>query len=144
MEAGLEHLGRGTTEHADVLLIIVEPYYRALEAGRHTKELASELGIPRIYALANKIRSEAEETAVRAFCRQHDMSLIATIPFDEQIWLAEAQGVGVVDADPDGPFVTAIRELVRKLDEVESEDWNPRLHSHRQHAPQRTTMNEEL
>lgn len=46
MEAGLEHLGRGTVEHVDVLLIVVEPYYRALEAGMRIRDLAAQLHIP--------------------------------------------------------------------------------------------------
>jgi len=117
MEAGLEHLGRGTTEHADVLLIVIEPYYRALEAGRRVQKLAIELGIPRIYAVANKIRSEADETAVHTFCSQHDMPLIATIPFDEHILTAEANGVGMIDANPDGPFVTAVAKLIIQIDQ---------------------------
>src|SRR5437763_16097885 len=31
MEASLEHLARGTVRHADVLLVVTEPYYRSLE-----------------------------------------------------------------------------------------------------------------
>lgn len=118
MEAGLEHLGRGTTEHADALLIVVEPYYRALEAGRRIRELATELGIPRIYAIANKIRSEADATAVSTFCQQHNMPLIATIPFDEQILTAEANGIGMIDANPEGAFVTAVATLMKQLDKT--------------------------
>ena len=34
MEAGLEHLKRGTLEHADTLLVVVEPYFKSLETGR--------------------------------------------------------------------------------------------------------------
>lgn len=119
MEAGLEHMGRGTTEHADALLIVMEPYYRALEAGQRIRNLAIDLGIPRIFAVANKIRTETEETAVAAYCRQHDIPLLASIPYDEQLITAEMNGRTILDANPDSPFVQAINRLVNQLfDEV--------------------------
>lgn len=115
MEAGLEHMGRGTTEHADALLIVLEPYYRALEAGQRIKQLALDLGIPRIYAIANKIRTEAEATAVRTYCQQHELPLLAIIPFDEEIITAEVNGRTILETQPDSPFVQAINDLVSKL-----------------------------
>lgn len=115
MEAGLEHLGRGTVEHADALLILIEPYYRALEAGRRMCELAAELGVPRIYAVANKIRVPDEETAVRAFCDQHGLRLLAALPFDDRARNAEADGLALLDADPDGPLARGIAGLAAAL-----------------------------
>ena len=115
MEAGLEHLGRGTVEHADALLVVVEPYYRALEAGRRIQQLAVELGVPRIYVVANKIRTEAEEEAVRTFCSRHQLQLLGTLPFDEQVRLAEAEEKGLLDIAPSPPLVTAIGNLLDTL-----------------------------
>lgn len=115
MEAGLEHMGRGTTEHADALLIVMEPYYRALEAGQRIKQLAVDLGVPRIYAIANKIRTEAEATAVRTYCQQHDIPLLATIPYDEGIITAEINGRTILDTQPDSFFVQAVNGLVIRL-----------------------------
>lgn len=115
MEAGLEHLGRGTIEHADALLTVVEPYYRALETGRRVQALALELGVPRVYTIANKIRGQAEEAAVSAYCRQNDLILIATIPYDEQVLQAEVSNSTPLDADPNGPFTKAIATLAETL-----------------------------
>ncbi len=42
MEAGLEHLKRGTARNVDMMLIVAEPYYRSLEAAMRTHELAEE------------------------------------------------------------------------------------------------------
>ena len=58
MEAGLEHLSRGTAEHADVMLIVVEPYFRSLDTGSRAADLARELGIRTIYFVANKVRND--------------------------------------------------------------------------------------
>lgn len=116
MEAGLEHLGRGTLENADALLIVVEPYYRALETGRRVEKLARELGIPRVYTVANKIRTEAEEEAVRAYCAQNGLQLIATLPFDPALLQAEAAGKSLLDIDPASPFVRAVAGLAEILE----------------------------
>ena len=42
MEAGLEHLSRsgGTLRYVDQLLVVVEPYAKAIETGRRTVRLA--------------------------------------------------------------------------------------------------------
>ena len=34
MEAGLEHLSRGTGRHVDTLVVTLEPYYKSLETAR--------------------------------------------------------------------------------------------------------------
>ncbi len=45
MEASLEHMKRGTSQHVDVMLGIVEPYYRSLEAVARFADLAQGLDI---------------------------------------------------------------------------------------------------
>ena len=49
MEAGLEHLKRGTVKNVDIMIIVFEPYYRSLEAGMRTFKLAKELNIKHLY-----------------------------------------------------------------------------------------------
>ena len=44
MEAGLEHLSRGTGKHVSRFLAVVEPYYRSMETARRVADLAAELG----------------------------------------------------------------------------------------------------
>src|SRR5215467_12110148 len=76
MEAGLEHLKRGTARHVDMMLIVAEPYYRSLEAASRTHELASELAIPFIKVVANKVRTDEDRKAIATYCDQHGMELI--------------------------------------------------------------------
>ncbi|RLA91529.1 MAG: carbon monoxide dehydrogenase, partial [Deltaproteobacteria bacterium] len=40
MEAGLEHLGRGSTKGMDLFIVVVEPGQRSLQTARHIKKLA--------------------------------------------------------------------------------------------------------
>ena len=43
MEAGLEHLSRGTGRHVSRFLAVVEPYYRSMETARRIVELAATM-----------------------------------------------------------------------------------------------------
>jgi CO dehydrogenase maturation factor len=54
MEAGLEHLGRGTAGGVDCLLVVVEPSLRSLETAQRISALAKDLGIERVACVANK------------------------------------------------------------------------------------------
>jgi CO dehydrogenase maturation factor len=111
MEAGLEHLKRGTARHVDMMLIVAEPYYRSLEAALRTYELASELAIPFIRVVANKLRTPDDRDAIEAFCRQHGMEIIGWIPHDEALIEAERRASAPYDFAPDSPGVGAIRTL---------------------------------
>ncbi len=118
MEASIEHMSRGTIKFVDVLLVVLEPYYRSLETAGRIVPLARGLGIPRIYGIANKLRSLQDEEAVKAYCRNHDLELIATIPFDENVVEADRTGRAVIDYDVTSPIV---EELSRVADFLQSE-----------------------
>ncbi len=115
MEAGLEHLKRGTLEHTDTLLIVVEPYFKSLEAAGRVAELARHLGVPAVYAVANKVQSARDEAAIRDFCAAKDLPVVAVVPFDGDVAEAERQGRAPLDRTPEAPAVVALRELAAKL-----------------------------
>jgi len=45
MEAGIEHLGRGTAKAVDKLIIVVEPGRRSVETAQRVDKLAKEIGL---------------------------------------------------------------------------------------------------
>jgi CO dehydrogenase maturation factor len=118
MEAGLENFSRGTPRHVDALLVVMEPYFRALETGARAAELGRELGIPRIEALANKARTPEDETAVREFCDARGIRIAGRIPFDEAVLSAERGGRALLDASPGSPVVRALDEVAQNLTEA--------------------------
>lgn len=115
MEAGLEHLSRGTGKHVSQFLAVVEPYYRSMETARRIVHLAGELGIGDIKAVVNKVRNEADRDAVNAFCAAHGLVIIGEIPNDLTLADAERSGQPPLDFDARGPAVTAIRNLANTL-----------------------------
>src|SRR5918911_2602989 len=74
-EASPEHLSRGTAAYADMMLLVVEPYFKSLETGRRMAALAKDLGLERIALVANKVRDERELEAVRQFASQHGLEI---------------------------------------------------------------------
>lgn len=115
MEASVEHMRRATVRHVDTLLVVAEPYYRALEAARRLIELARELGIERILAVANKVRSEKEEQAIRGFLDRLDVPLAQVVPFDPAVGEADLEGRSLLDHRPEAESVAAIRALADRL-----------------------------
>lgn len=115
MEASIEHLSRGTLRHVDTLLMITEPYYRSLETLGRMVPLARELGIPQVYVVANKVRGARDEEAIRHYCAERGLEIIAVLPFDEEVTEADLQGVPVLDLHPDSSYVNVVGRLQKKL-----------------------------
>jgi CO dehydrogenase maturation factor len=112
-EASPEHLTRGTTKYAELMLTVVEPYYKSLETGRRMAALARDLGLDRVALIANKIRDEGDEQAVREFAEQNELEVAGIIPFDRSMPDAELARMSPIDFAPDAPAVAAIVELTR-------------------------------
>ncbi len=115
MEAGLEHLRRGTTRYVDAMLVVAEPYYKSLEVAGRTAELARELGIERIYAVANKARDERDVEAVREYFARHDVPLLATVPFDESVMEADRRGIAPMDVGRATPLQEEVARIAREV-----------------------------
>ncbi len=54
LEAGVEHLGRGTVNHVDGLAVISEPSMRSLQTGASVGKLAMELGLTKQALILNR------------------------------------------------------------------------------------------
>jgi CO dehydrogenase maturation factor len=115
LEASPEHLSRGTTRHVDVLLLVVEPYYRSYETARRMAELASELPIRHVGVVANKLRSPSDAEAITEFCERHGLGLDGLVPWSDAVLDADKAGVPLLDHDPDGPVVQAVYQLADRL-----------------------------
>ena len=115
MEAGLEHLSRGTGKHVSRFLAVVEPYYRSMETARRVADLAAELGIAEVGAVLNKVRNEADREAVASFCAVRHMKIMGEIPYDAALTDAERAGQSPLDYGPESASVAAMRRLAADL-----------------------------
>lgn len=115
MEAGLEHLSRGTGRHVSRLVAVLEPYYRSMETARNVASLAAELGIPDVVVVANKVRDAADRSAIGDFCRAHGMRLVGEVPYDGGLAEVERAGGAPIDRAAGSPAVRAIEALAGPL-----------------------------
>lgn len=113
MEAGLEHLSRGTGRHVDTLLVVLEPYYKALETGRRAADLGRELGVSRVIAVANKLRDTEDTAVVREYARTNNLPLAGEIPLDDELRKGDLTGRAPIDVQ--GPAIAAIVKLAASL-----------------------------
>jgi CO dehydrogenase maturation factor len=118
MEAGVEHLGRGTAEGVDILLIVVEPGTRSIETARSIKRLASDIGIKRIVAVLNKSRGSADEDFARAHLKELGIDMLGTVPFSDCVISADLDDVSPMDSEECGPIVESLQPVKEKLLDV--------------------------
>ncbi len=83
MEAGIEHLGRGTTRDVDAFIVVVEPGRRSLETAERVIKLASELGVECYFIIINKARGEEDRALVESFFGSEN--IIGMIQYSEGI-----------------------------------------------------------
>lgn len=114
-EASPEHLSRGTARHADVLVLVAEPYYRSLETVRRMATLAAELPIPDVVVLANKIRSDGDGDAVVEFCERHGLRWLGALPWSDDVTVADRRRVPLLDDAPEGAVVAALATVADAL-----------------------------
>ena len=115
MEASLEHMKRGTSQHVDIMLIIVEPYFRSLEAAARFRDLAIDLGIKHIFVIANKVRNEEGENAIRQFCSKMNLNLKLVLPFEEKVTEADLHGNSFFDYSKENSVVNSLTAFAREL-----------------------------
>jgi CO dehydrogenase maturation factor len=114
MEAGIEHLGRGTAERVDAMLVVTDANQKSLQAAGRILDLAAAAGIPRVMLVGNRVQGGDQEDRIRAFGRRKGVLVAAIIPFDPAVPAAEIAGRTPL-AGPETPAVTAIARLAEDL-----------------------------
>lgn len=112
MEAGVEHLGRGTAKAVDNMIVVVEPSGRSVETARRIREMARDIGLRNIGVVANKIRSEKEKEFLTA--NMADFQFLGFIPYDEGIAEADRTGLPLVDSSE--KVMREVKSIVASLD----------------------------
>jgi CO dehydrogenase maturation factor len=97
MEAGLEHLGRGTTAYMDALIVVVEPGQRSFQTARQVKGLAADLGIKHVFVVGNKVIDTRDREMVKE--NLQDMPILGFLSYNEKIIEADKLGVSPYDID---------------------------------------------
>ena len=114
MEAGLEHLGRGTASNMDQFIVVIEPGARSVQTYHNVKRLASDLGVKRVRVVANKVRDERDEKFIRSAIPAEDF--LGFIHYNPEIMDADRMGKSPYD------FCPAAIEEIRKMKAILDRD----------------------
>jgi len=111
MEAGIEHLTRGTTKAIDKLIIVVEPGRRSVETAQTILKLSDDLGVPHIAVVGNKIRSDADKEFITSSLP--GIEILGLIPYDPAINEADMANRPLFSASPQ--TAKEIKNIYEKL-----------------------------
>ena len=107
MEAGIEHLGRATAKAVDKLIVVVEPWRRAVETAYRVSQLAQDLDLHNVIIVGNKIRNQSEKEFL--ISNLSDFEFLGFIPYDQAL----------VDADlANRPLLNASQQITREVENI--------------------------
>jgi CO dehydrogenase maturation factor len=107
MEAGIEHLSRGTTGGVDAFIVVVEPGKRSVQTAEDIRRMAGDLGIKTIFIVGNKVSSSEE----LAFLKEHfsEEEFLGSLSFNRAIVQSDLKGASPYDT------VTSVVDETREI-----------------------------
>ncbi len=115
MEAGVEHMGRGTAKNVDVILIVANPGMKSLEIAKKIYGLAVDTGIANAFIVGNKIRNSVEGELIQRFASGNKIPLLSLIPHDEQILKADLEGETPLKYAENSEAIATIQKMGEEL-----------------------------
>src|SRR4030066_2510746 len=92
LEAGVEHIGRGTAKEGDALLIVADSNLKSLEIAKHIHDLASAAGMKQLFLVGNRVMNDTQREAIQTFADQNGIVVLAFVPWDQKIIEADMLG----------------------------------------------------
>lgn len=112
MEAGIEHLGRATTEGMDAFITVVEPGMRSLDTARAVKKLAEDIGVKKCYIVGNKVTGYDDQRFITE--NLPEFEVLGFMSFNPKVIEADRKGVSPFDIDQE--VVSEVKMIKEKLD----------------------------
>lgn len=111
MEAGIEHLGRGTAGAVDKLIIVVEPGRRSIETAFSIKRLAAEIALSNVAVVGNKVRSESDREFI--ISSLPGFEFLGFITYDQALVDADLANLPVLNSSQQ--IVAAVKDIYHTL-----------------------------
>ncbi len=114
MEAGLEHLGRGSTAGIDAFIVVVEPGVRSIQTAYHIRKLAGDIGINSVYVVGNKVSSDEDVEFLKKELK--DFEFLGYIKFNPNIIKADRENKAPFEVDPE--ILNEVKKIYLRLKEL--------------------------
>lgn len=115
MEAGVEHMGRGTASHVDIMLIVADSSRKSLEIAKKLTGFAHQAGITNVLIIGNRVRDAEEKELITDFTQKNELELLALIPYDDIVVKADRVGEPPLNYAETSESVKAIEAIGDKL-----------------------------
>jgi CO dehydrogenase maturation factor len=114
MEAGIEHLTRGTAGSVDAFIVVIEPGQRSIQTAGMVRDMARDLGVKEFFVVANKVRGEEDMNFIRNGIG--DMEVVGYISFNNAIIEADINGASPFSYSPQ--TVDEVRNIRSAIGEI--------------------------
>jgi CO dehydrogenase maturation factor len=114
MEAGIEHLGRGTAIGVDHMIIVVEPNGTSTETARRIQHLAEDLLIKSVQIVGNKITGPEDEAYLRE--ELDHFNILGFVPFTDVIKRISLRKISPFDVERES--LKPIEDIVASLTHI--------------------------
>jgi CO dehydrogenase maturation factor len=115
-EAGMEHLSRRTTRDVQHLFIVSDPTQRGLVAAQRIADMRKELNIniENAYLILNRLRGKMP-AELKAFIDKMDVSLLGTIPADDDLAAFEFSGRPLVELGDESQVYQSVEKMMGQV-----------------------------
>lgn len=113
MEAGIEHLGRGTASAVDAFIVVVEPGVRSIQTFHKISKMAGDIGVKQVYVIGNKIRKQEDRDFLAE--RIGNENIIGFVDYRDEISASDRNNQSPYD---DPGTKAAITELGEKIENI--------------------------
>ena len=111
MEAGIEHLGRGTCENMDMLIVVIEPGLRSIQTAHFVKKMAMDLGIKSLFIVINKLKTKKERELLRG--NLMDFEVLGELPYSDRVRESDLKNFSPCTADE--KFKSAVTKIAENI-----------------------------
>jgi len=111
MEAGIEHLGRGTALGVDRLCIIVEPSLTSMATAFRINKLAADIGIKKIGIIGNKIQNEEDRNFIRN--NLNNFEILGLLKHSDEIRMMNTENMALFNIK--GDIMTQINNVIKAI-----------------------------
>ena len=116
-EAGMEHISRGLLPKIDVVIIVSDCSRRGVIAAGRIQKLVADIGYePSVIGLVvNMTPNGVLDDGTAEEVKSQGLDMIGIIPYDEQVFSFDSNGIPLITLPEDSPVKTALNDIFLKI-----------------------------
>ena len=113
MEAGIEHLGRATSQGVDAMIVVVEPGQRSVDCALLVERMSREIRIKKVLFIANKVAGKGDRDFIMNALP--DREILAFLSYSDELRNADRDGAYPYDFLSDAAR-SQYAEMIKRLE----------------------------